>query len=32
MDLREEYLAYCDYYVGEQEMDLYEMERLRDED
>lgn len=31
-DLREEYLAYMDYFVGEQEMDLYEMKRLRDED
>ena len=31
-DLQEEYLAYMDYYVGELDMDLYEMQRLRDYD
>ena len=31
-DLQEEYLAYMDYYVGELDMDLYEMQRLRDDD
>ena len=31
-DLQEEYLAYMDYYVGELDMDFYEMGRLRDDD
>ena len=31
-DLNEEYLAYVDYYVGELDMDFYEMGRLRDDD
>ena len=31
-DLQDEYLAYNDYFIGEQEMDMYEMQRLRDED
>jgi len=31
-DLQEEYLAYMDYYVGELDMDFYEMGRLRNDD
>lgn len=31
-ELQEEYLAYMDYYVGELDMDFYEMGRLRDDD